>query len=232
MNPSNEEPQTPPNQVTPPPNQPQYVYMTRPLEPHRQQISPEIQQKHEESRRLYPKLNLSQGEYIISAIKRHPIGLISIWGATSAVIIALMVAVGVLASLSNGSDLAGTSSLPIVYLAIPALLLSLLAVLFASISTMVYRANEFYLTNESVIQHIQLSLFSQREQTISLSNIEDASFSQSGMLSHLFNYGLLRLSTQGDETTYRFMYASSPSQQIALLNNAVEDFKNVRPMED
>ena len=69
-----------------------------------------------------------------------------------------------------------------------------------------------------------------REQTISLANVEDASYSQDGMISHMFNYGLLRLSTQGAETTYRFHYASNPKLQIATLNNAVEDFKNLRPM--
>jgi hypothetical protein len=46
----------------------------------------------------------------------------------------------------------------------------------------------------------------------------------------LFNYGLIRLSTEGDETTYRFNYASSPKKHIAVLNNAVEAFKNGRPV--
>jgi membrane protein YdbS with pleckstrin-like domain len=211
--------------------QPQVVYMTRPLEPSRQPMSPEIQQKHEESKRAYPNLNLSQGEYIISAVKRHPIGLISIWIVTFVIILSLCAVVGVIAAVTRSSNFGG-NSIPIMYLAIPAVLVSMIVLMFGFISSWIYRGNRFYLTNESVIQHIQTSLFSQREQTISLANIEDASFSQDGIMSHIFNYGLIRLSTQGDETTYRFTLASSPQQQIALLNNAVEDFKNVRPMED
>jgi hypothetical protein len=88
------------------------------------------------------------------------------------------------------------------------------------------------LTNESVIQEIQLSLFSQHEQTISLGNIEDASYFQEGILQQMINYGTIRLSTQGDENTYRFTYASNPKQHIATLNNAVEAFKNGRPVEE
>jgi len=40
------------------------------------------------------------------------------------------------------------------------------------------------------------------------------------------------LSTEGDETTYRFSYVASPRTHIDELNNAVEAFKNGRPVGD
>jgi hypothetical protein len=92
-------------------------------------------------------------------------------------------------------------------------------------------SNQFFLTNESVIQEIQVSLFARREQTVSLSNIEDASYHQHGILQTLLNYGSIRLSTEGDETTYRFYYVANPRREIAILNNAVEAFKNGRPID-
>jgi hypothetical protein len=98
------------------------------------------------------------------------------------------------------------------------------------IAVWVYMNNKFFLTNESVIQEIQTSLFSRHEQTVSLINIEDASFQQHGILQTMLNYGSIRLSTEGDETTYRFEYVSNPKEQIATLNNAVEAFKNGRPV--
>ena len=94
----------------------------------------------------------------------------------------------------------------------------------------IYEANRLYLTNERVIQNIQVSLFANREQTVSLSNIEDASYTKTGILSTIFDYGSVRLSTEGDETTYRFSHASQPKEQVAILNNAVESFKNGRPV--
>jgi len=96
----------------------------------------------------------------------------------------------------------------------------------------VYVNNKFFLTNESVIQEIQVSLFSRHEQTVSLGNIEDASYSQHGIIQQIFNYGSIRLSTEGDETTYRFTYVANPKQHIATLNNAVEAFKNGRPVDN
>jgi uncharacterized membrane protein YdbT with pleckstrin-like domain len=112
-------------------------------------------------------------------------------------------------------------------------LLGLVVLIFLGgiLATIVYEGNRFFLTNESVTQHIQTSLFSKKEQTISLSNIEDASFTQHGILQHMLNYGSLRLSTEGDETTYRFSFVENPSNQVALLNNAVEAFKNGRPVD-
>jgi uncharacterized membrane protein YdbT with pleckstrin-like domain len=100
------------------------------------------------------------------------------------------------------------------------------------IAIWVYLRNTFYMTNESVIQEIQTSLFSRREQTVSLGSIEDASFRQNGIVQTLFNYGTIRLSTEGEETTYRFQYVSNPKAQIAKLNNAIESFKNGRPVND
>ena len=67
---------------------------------------------------------------------------------------------------------------------------------------------------------------------MSLANIEDASFYQQGILQQIINYGSIRLSTQGDETTYHFTYVANPKRHIATLNNAVEAFKNGRPVED
>jgi hypothetical protein len=230
--PSNGSPETrqPHNNPTnSPDDQPQLVFVSRPHEPVKQEMTPEVKQRHEQSKSKFPDLNLSEGEYIISAIDRHPIGLIQIWA-----IVGIMLAVlfGIVAVLAAGliKDANGEAMSASAIVLIPVLLLSTLVLLFGFIETTVYNANKFFLTNESVIQQIQTSLFSKREQTVSLSNIEDASYTQHGIVQSLFNYGMIRLSTEGDETTYRFNFASNPKQQVAILNNAVEAFKNGRPV--
>lgn len=226
------QPQQPPG-LSPQPTasepQPQVVYITRPLEPEKPEITPEIRQKHEDSKRRYPSLNLSEGEYIISAVKRHPVGLLWIWGFAG-IIVALILGLMVLYSGNFGSSLGLSISVSPAVMAIPAFLLCALIGVGALIATWIYRGNEFYLTNESVVQRIQAGLFNKREQTVSLSNIEDASYTQAGILPHILNYGLIRLSTEGDETTYRFSFASDPKKQVAILNNAVEAFKMGRPV--
>lgn len=225
--------------INPPPVQPQVeaqqptpqmVYVSRAVNPVEPDISPKIKAKHEESKRLYPALNLSEAEYVISAIRRHPIGLIFPMGITIfliALIASLIINYPIMAPSLGIAEIISYENF--------ALIGGLLIILFALggyIAVWVYLNNKFFLTNESVIQEIQTSLFSRHEQTVSLTNIEDASFLQHGVIQNMFNYGSIRLSTEGDETTYRFHYVSRPKEQIAILNNAVEAFKNGRPVDD
>ena len=163
---------------------PQVVYMTRAVEPHEPTITPEIKAKHDASRRDFPHLNLSDGEYVISAVRRHPIGLVSIWAVVAAALLAIFVGVPFLFSTQSFFD---SADMPLFSGGMILLLLGVLIVLGGVIATIVYRGNRFYLTNESVMQHIQFSLFSRKEQTISLANIEDASYRQHGFIQTLFN---------------------------------------------
>jgi uncharacterized membrane protein YdbT with pleckstrin-like domain len=209
---------------------PQVVYVSRAVEPAEPQIPPEIKARHEESMRLFPSLNLSEAEYVISAVRRHPIGLVAPLGITIfliALVASIMINYNIIVSSMNISN-----PLPYDSMLFIGSLLILLFSLGGYIAYWVYTNNKFFLTNESVIQEIQTSLFSKHEQTVSLTNIEDASFVQHGILQSLLDYGAIRLSTEGDETTYRFSYVTNPKKQIATLNNAVEAFKNGRPVDD
>lgn len=210
---------------------PQVVYMSRAVDPHEQEPSPEVKAKHEESVRRYPQLNLSSHEYVISAVKRHPIGLVSIWAVVALGVLIIFIGFPLLVSASTSFGGNGLSPSAVMYGGLTLLLVAVLFVLGGIIATVIYNANRFYLTNESVMQHIQTSLFSKKDQTISLQNIEDASYRQKGMLQTILNYGAIRLSTEGEETTYRFNFVANPKRQIDLLNNAVESFKNFRPVD-
>lgn len=207
---------------------PRPVYVSRAVEPPKPDISPEIKAKHEESVRRYPSLNLSEAEYVVSAVRRHPIGLIPPLGIT---IFLVAFVASVMVNYSLIMNFLGVIDPPpydaVLFIG------SLLIILFligGYIAYWVYTSNRFFLTNESVIQEIQTSLFTRHEQTVSLINIEDASFEQRGLLQSLLDYGSIRLSTEGDETTYRFSYVAHPKAEIATLNNAVEAFKNGRPV--
>jgi len=215
-----------------PPEQPQFVHFSRSIEPMEPEVSPHIMQRHEESKSKYPHLNLTKGEYVIRAVKRHPIGILKIWAIAGVLILAFMALM--VGFFMNGNStlnaVADTSTFAMIGSGI-LIGLTILVVLGALVATYVYNNNRFYLTNESVVQEIQTSLFSKNEQTVSLVNIEDASYKQAGIIQTFFNYGTIRLSTEGDETTYTFSYVANPKAHIATLNNAVEAFKNGRPVD-
>jgi len=208
----------------------QAVRIIRPADPDKLVVSDAAKMKHNRSKQLYPNLNLSEGEYVITSVHRHQIGLF----------LPLFIAV-LLISLSftllfNFDWI--VQSIPVKSIAInpslvvfPVIIFITLVILSTYIVYSVYNNNKFYLTNESVVQEIQTSIFSKKEQTVSLADIEDVSFSQTGIIQQIFNFGSIRLSTEGDETTYRFSFVANPKATIAILNNAVEAFKNGRPVD-
>lgn len=212
------------------PLDPQSVHVSRPVEPAKVFVSDDIKSKHNQSTELYPSLNLSEGEYVISSVRRHIIGLLTPFSVG-------VISISLLFSILFNYDLVidmfkltgNMANVSIIFL--PIILLAVIIILGTYISYYIYTNNRLYLTNESLFQTIQVGLFTKREQMISLQNIEDASYVQNGILQQLLDYGSIRLSTIGDENTYRLTYVSNPKDQIDTLNNAVEAFKNGRPIE-
>jgi hypothetical protein len=186
-----------------------------------------LKKRHNESKEKYPDLNLSQKEFVITYIKRHPFGLWSIW-LSSSVIIFITIAVLIMLIINQSllTQILG-SSLTSVYLVLGAVTVFMITISIVGslLAAYIYKRNEFILTNESVIQHIQKGLFSRHEQTISLKHVEDASYQKTGLVQYIFNFGSIRLSTIGDESTYRFTFVENPKKQVAFLNNAIEKFK-------
>lgn len=180
--------------------------------------------KMRESKAKYPNVHLSDGEYVIAEVRRHPIGLLSIWLIDLFVVGFLLVSSAFLTRQSSIIQGSGLDINPDAILLIFGLI-TVLVLLFGWVGSIIYRDNRFYVTNESVIQHIRTGLFSSREQVISLGGVEDASFIQHGILQYLLGYGSIRLSTVGDETTYRFTIVENPKDQLQTLNDAVEVFK-------
>lgn len=209
---------------------PVVVQMIRPIEPPKQEVSAEALARHEESRKKHPSLNLSEGEYVVRAMHRHPIGLFLPMAAGTILLAAALIVLTNYDLIAQSFNLRGAAADPASVI-IPILLFSSLILVGMYVAYYVYFNNKFFLTNESVIQEIQDSIFSKHEQTVSLANIEDASFLQTNIIQHLFHYGSIRLSTEGEETTYRFTYVANPKEHIATLNNAVEAFKLGRPVE-
>ncbi len=54
----------------------QVVHVSRAFDPVEPEISAELAKRHDEAAAKYPALNLSKAEYIISEVRRHPIGLL------------------------------------------------------------------------------------------------------------------------------------------------------------
>lgn len=202
----------------------QNVHFVRSREPIPEVISDSVRLKHQQSKKTFPELNLSEGEYVIMNIKRHPVGLVvpAILGFFL-IILSLLFFINVdpLVDPIKFTSVSLSSS----DLILPMFLFAGLILLANYIIFYVYSKNQLFLTNESLIQHIQISLFSKKERVISLMDIEDISFSQHGLAQTVFNFGSIRLSTEGEGSTYSFNYTPDPKETVSNLSNAIESFK-------
>lgn len=189
-------------------------------------ITPEVEARHKDSRTKFPHLSLSAGEYVIEEVRRHPIGLLSIWVIVGfLILIALAVAPFYGANISFIAQIFMTTpeQLPsAALLSVPSLLLAALFGLGGLVATIIYNGNKFYITNESIVQYIQTGLFTTKQQVVNLINVEDASSEKVNIIEHLLNYGTLRLSTQGEETIYHFRFVSDPQRVVHSINDASE----------
>jgi hypothetical protein len=207
------------------------VQVTRTSDPVAVSVSPEMQARNEESKKKYPFLNLSAGEYVVLEVKRTIFApIVIVLATTTAVCLTALIWWYVM--VHPGSQVPIVNPEAASSVSMFALGMAVLLSIFGWVAYIVFYGNKFFLTNESVIQEIQTALLAQKEQTINLENIKDASFTQRGIVPTLLNYGVLHLSTEGDEQEYRFSYVNNPKQQIAIINNVIEAVKYGRPIDD
>lgn len=205
---------------------PRTVFRQRQSRSANAQVSPEEQEMHQQSAAQYPELALSPGEYVLEVVRRHPIGIVSIWALTLLLVFLALALVPIYSV--NRDFIAHLTMIPLkslpsaVVLTIPALILCGFFLLGGAIATYVYNNNRFYITTESIVQFVQYSLFSTKQQVVNLINVEDVSADQNGIVQQILNYGTLRISTQGQETIYHFKFVANPNNVVHNVNDATE----------
>ena len=145
------------------------------------------------SKKDFPFLKLEEDEYVEFALKRAPIHLTLILGGLACGLAFILLAFLVVLMNQSMLDEMGMHFMYII-------LFTLLAAAFiaAIFSVKMHNGNRIFITNKHVIQLIRTSPMSGSVNMIDLSSIEDASFSQSGLMQNIFRYGTFRLSTVGE----------------------------------
>ena len=185
------------------------------------QLSPAELADHDRSVHDYPWLDLEDDEYVVSDIIRTKIGRFFIWfcsiGAT-----VLLVAIAYISFYTE--QMIGGEILSSV-----CLFCAVISVLVGIILNCIYGRNSLIVTNQRVFGRVQVSLFSCRIQSLELEHVEDVSFDQSGLLPMMFNYGSIRMSTVGDEHTYKLTFADNPAEQVKAVKKVVHAVDEQEP---
>ena len=173
---------------------------------------------HEESKKKYHGLDLTDGEHVIINIKRHWIGRFQIWAGVVLGIIVLLAA----AAFFFFADLKNVNFSD--YLALICVLLALFTPFIGVVFIRDYDEDWMIVTNLRLINNTRHTVFASVIQDISLDKVEDVSASQVTIFEKMFDYGTVKMSTIGDEHTYKFTYVVSPLKQSKAVRRVIVDF--------
>ncbi len=176
--------------------------------------------RHERSKKDFPSLKLEDDEFVEFALSRAKIYLLMVLAciAGGAAIVLLIMLFSV--TQQNMLDDMGRNFL---YIIVSAIVIA--AIIAGAVALMVYRGNRLFITNKRVIQMIMLSPVATSLNIIDLTSVEDASFSQNGLLQKLLHYGTFRLATVGDETTYTFKYSDVSPAELKEVSKLISEAK-------
>ena len=151
---------------------------------------------------------LEPGECVLTVVRRSFIGLLGIYLVATAAIVAILALVVALSPDTFNADSVNISPALSAIIVVGATLLVL--ILFTA--TYVYRQSRLLVTDRSLVQIIQKTLFNKKVSRLSMSNVEDVSEEQRGFLASFFNYGTLTVQTAGTEDNFVFTLCPNPTK--------------------
>lgn len=150
---------------------------------------------------------LEPGESVITIVHRSIIGLVGIYLVAIAAVAAIFILVIALSpdtfDTSNQSISPALSAIMVLGAAF------LVLILFSA--TYIYRQSRLLITDRSLVQIIQKSLFIRKISRLSFSNVEDVSSEQRGILASIFGYGTLMVQTAGERDNFVFGLCPNPT---------------------
>lgn len=191
----------------------------------------ELKDRHNQSKLDYPEIaDLGDNEFVLVEIKRLPILAKLIWAAWLSILVVITSAWLILSANRQISPLKLQNNVVdfFTFFTIIVLIVDILVLIFAYIGHKIYTHNKMFVTSERVIQFKMNSLFDEKVQSIDLNSIEDVSYHQKGLLANLFNFGSVRMSTVGDESSYYLTLVARPDAVAKSAAAVVQAVKNDR----
>lgn len=180
---------------------------------------PQHQSDNQEQQKLHPMVVLRPGEHVITEIKRHPYGILSMYfsGALAIGVSALLAA---FAPTFFGDTFDNVQSMA--YLGVGIITIGIIAMLF--LATSIYWQNRWIVTDDSITQITQDGLFGRRVSQLSLESLEDITVDQHGVIQSMFGFGTLHAETAGEKSKFVFHYCPQPNKYARQILQAHELF--------
>ncbi len=163
--------------------------------------------------------SIEHDERFLCVVHQHPMGIIGLYILSLAgLAIALILTALLLPSYF------GTTATTYSIFSVIAVSVCIFVFVVMAAATVVYRQSHLTVTDKNVIQVLQKGLFARTVSQISLSNIEDVTSEQRGLIANIFNYGQVKIETAGEQANFAFSYCPSPHRVSKIILEAKNDF--------
>lgn len=163
---------------------------------------------------------LEAGESIITVVQRSIIGLFGIYLVAIVAVVAIFTLVIALSPDTFNTDSPDISPMLSAIIVVGAVLLVL--ILFTA--TYIYRQSRLLITDRSLVQILQKSLFIRKVSRLSMADVEDVSAEERGILSSIFGYGTLTVQTAGEMENFVFTFCPTPQKYADQIIEARQKF--------
>ncbi|MCA9329075.1 hypothetical protein KDA11_00355 [Candidatus Saccharibacteria bacterium] len=164
-------------------------------------------------------------EQLLAVIRRHPFGIIKLYVQS---FIGLVASGGLIYYLlpefiSPENNTVAYSILGAVSLAVAGIMLFIVFV-----ATIIYYQSQIIVTDKTITQTIQTSLFSKKTSQLAISSVEDVTANESGFFATMLDYGQLLIETAGEQENFHFEYCPHADHYAKLVLEARQQFMGRR----
>lgn len=163
--------------------------------------------------------NISPDEHVLTVAHQHPFGIIIMYFAAFAGFIGAITIMGLLLPNVFSNSASSYAALTIFSL-ITAAIVAIILVL----ATNIYRQSMLTVTDRNVIQLLQNGMLNRKISQISLANVEDVSSQQKGFFANMFNFGVIKIETAGEQASFIFSFCPDANKVAKTILDAKDEF--------
>ena len=164
---------------------------------------------------------INPNEKVLAVIKRHPFGIIRLYiSAVLGLILAGGLLIFLMAELlprDNNSGLYAAGGI------VAAVIIAFMALVMV-ISTIIYYKSNFVITDRSITQTLQISIFEKKVSQLDVSRIQDVTVEKHGLLETYLNYGRLLVETAGEQENFHFDFCPNPDHYARLILDSRQNY--------
>jgi uncharacterized membrane protein YdbT with pleckstrin-like domain len=170
---------------------------------------------------FHKKLPIEKDEVILAVYRHHPIAYILplLLALVMIAVVAGLAFALTSVSTADGGTVVNSSSRQ--YVVAGVIIFSILVLVFSYIPVWTKMQDQLVLTNESILQVLQTSLFSDKISQLGLQHIADITV-KAGFWGNLFGFGHLTLETPGEQDNYEYGYLSNAPLAAREISEAHE----------